>query len=305
LKPKFNFPNCFISREGFTRNDLPDQFCDDTAIRIQLTKTRPLLEAEYFHHKLTVFLNTVIGCKTSSETQHSHDFLQYERCAYHRITAFNGGIEPQQDGRMHRHMMIYSSVLSPELLQKTAIAPMKMQEQIAQMLDSITCTTLPTEIHKWYNDIVSLIKPGEKHPRAADIKVRDAHSCYTDFLHSVMKKSVLLGMHGHGFSCEKGNKGKYMCRLVFKRGLHNEKTCPLLVILYRSENVEKKRKADVQSFSMDEHTIKLMKTPTNALFGEFKQQHPMGPVIWEQTRQEADAYYCENNLIATNIQEHA
>ena len=97
----------------------------------------------------------------------------------------------------------------------------------------------------------------------------------------------------------------YMCWLVFKRGSHNGKTCPLLVILYRSENVEKKRKADVQSFSMDEHTIKLMKTPTNALIGEFKQQHPMGPVIWEQTRQEADAYYCENNLIATNIQEHA
>ena len=49
-------------------------------------------------------------------------------------------------------------------------------------------------------------------------------------------------MHGHGFSCEKGNTGKYMCWLVFKRGLHNGKTCPLLVTLYRSENVEKKRK---------------------------------------------------------------
>ena len=48
-----------------------------------------------------------------------------------------------------------------------------------------------------------------------------------------------------------------------------------------------------------------MKTPTNALIGEFKQQHTMGPVIWEQTRQEADAFYCENNLIATNIQERA
>ena len=42
LKPKFNCPNCFISREGFTRDDLP-------AIQIQLTKTRPLLEIEYFH----------------------------------------------------------------------------------------------------------------------------------------------------------------------------------------------------------------------------------------------------------------
>ena len=116
------------------------------------------MEAEYFHHKLTVFLNAVIGCKTSSETQHSHDYLQYKQRAYHCIAAFNGVIEPQRDGRLHWHMMIYSRVLSPELLQKTAIAPMKMQEQIAQMLDSITCTKLPTEIHKWYNDIVSLIK---------------------------------------------------------------------------------------------------------------------------------------------------
>jgi hypothetical protein len=48
-----------------------------------------------------------------------------------------------------------------------------------------------------------------------------------------------------------------------------------------------------------------MKTPIDALTGEFKQKHPMGSVVWEQTRKEADAYYCENNLIANNIQEHA
>ena len=106
------------------------------------------MEAEYFHHKLTVFLNAIIGCKTLSKTRCSHDYLQYKRRAYHRIAAFNGVIEPQQDGHLHWDMMIYSSVLSSELLQKTAIAPMKMQEQIAQMLDSITCTTLPTKIHK-------------------------------------------------------------------------------------------------------------------------------------------------------------
>jgi len=142
----------------------------------------------------------------------------------------------------HWHIMIYSSVLSPELLQKTAIAPMKIQEQIAQMLDSITCTTLPTEIHKWYNDIVSSIKPGERRPRAVDIKVPDAHSCNTDFLHSAMKKSLLLGMHGHGFSCEKGNKGKYMHGLVFKRGLHNGKTCPLLVFYTDPKMLKRKEK---------------------------------------------------------------
>ncbi len=48
-----------------------------------------------------------------------------------------------------------------------------------------------------------------------------------------------------------------------------------------------------------------MNIPTDALTGAFKRQHPMGPYVCKQTRQEADAYYCENNLIATNIQDHA
>jgi hypothetical protein len=68
LNPKFNRPYCYISEEGFTRDDLPYQIRNDTAIRIRLTKLRPLLEAEYFHHKLNILLKAVIGCKTSSET---------------------------------------------------------------------------------------------------------------------------------------------------------------------------------------------------------------------------------------------
>ncbi len=67
-------------------------------------------------------------------------------------------------------------------LQKAAILPIKVQEQIGQMLDSITCTTLPLHIHKWYNDIISSIKPGEKRPRAADMGVPDASLYYTDFV---------------------------------------------------------------------------------------------------------------------------
>jgi hypothetical protein len=151
-------------RGRISRDDLPYRIRNDTAIPIRLTKKRPLLEAEYFHHKLNILLKAVIWCKTSSETQRSRDYLEYECRAYHRIAALNGVIEPQQDGRLHWHIMIYSSVLSPKLLQKAAISPIKMQEQIAQMLDSITCTTLPLDIHKWYNDIISSIKPGEKRP---------------------------------------------------------------------------------------------------------------------------------------------
>ncbi len=61
-----------------------------------------------------------MGCKTSSETHWSHDYFQNDQHAYHRIVAFNGVIEPQQDVCLHWHIMLYSSVLSPELLEKAA-----------------------------------------------------------------------------------------------------------------------------------------------------------------------------------------
>ncbi len=85
-------------------------------------------------------------------------------------------IEPQQDGRLHWHIMLYSSVLSLELLEKVAAAPTKLQTQIAEMLGSITCTTLPPDIHQWYKDTISTIQQGTKRPRAADMDVPDASS---------------------------------------------------------------------------------------------------------------------------------
>ncbi len=92
-----------------------------------------------------------------------------------------------------------------------------------------------------------------------------------------------------------------MCRLVFKQVLHTWNTCPLLIILFRSENIPKKQHADVQAYPMDEDTIAMLNGPNNALIHEFIHQHPMEPIVWEQTRYEQDAHYCENNIITTNI----
>jgi hypothetical protein len=80
-----------------------------------------------------------------------------------------------------------------------------------------------------------------------------------------MKKSLLMGMHGHGFYCEKGKKGKFMCCLVFKRGLHKEKTCAILIILFKSENVAKKQRADVQAIPLDKDTVAMLNAPNDAL----------------------------------------
>ncbi len=133
---------------------------------MHMTKQRPFLEAQSFHHKLQILLEAIIGYnKTSSETRRSHDYFQYDQRAYHHIAAFNGVIEPQQDGRLHWHTMLYSSVLSPELLEKAAAASsMALQIQIGNMLDSITCTTAPCDIYQWYNDILSSVEHGSKQP---------------------------------------------------------------------------------------------------------------------------------------------
>ncbi len=66
--------------------------------------------------------------------------------------------------------MLYSSVLSPELLERAAAALfMALQSQIGKILVSITCTTVPCDIHLWYNDILSSVEHGRKQPRGADI----------------------------------------------------------------------------------------------------------------------------------------
>ncbi len=116
-------------------------------------------------------------------------------------------MEPQTDGHLYWHIILYSSVLSPELL-KTAAATssMALQTKIGKMLDSITCKTVPCENHQWYNDMLSSVQHGSKRPQSADIEVPSASSNFGNFISIGMKKSLLTGMHGHGFCCEKGKK---------------------------------------------------------------------------------------------------
>ncbi len=78
MKPKYNDPKCVILKQGFTQSDLPDQICNETLIRLRMTKQWPFLEAQNFHHKLKILFEAIIGCKASSETCQSHDYFQYD-----------------------------------------------------------------------------------------------------------------------------------------------------------------------------------------------------------------------------------
>ena len=120
-------------------------------------------------------------------------------------------MEPQLDGRLHCHIMLYSSVLSPELLEKVAAATSKLlQCQIGTMLDGITCMTVPCNIHQWYNEIFSAVKHGSKRPRGTDIKVPDASSNYEDFIFNGMKNQSYLICMAMDFAVRRG-KGGNIC----------------------------------------------------------------------------------------------
>jgi hypothetical protein len=100
---------------------------------MQMTKQQPFLEAQNFHQNLQIILEAIIGCKTSSETRWSHDYLHNDCRAYHCIAAFNAVIEPQQDGCLHWLIILYSSVLSPELFKKAAGASsMALQHKLVK-----------------------------------------------------------------------------------------------------------------------------------------------------------------------------
>jgi hypothetical protein len=91
-----------------------------------------------------------------------------------------------------------------------------------------------------------------------------------------------ISIDGYAWSwilLSKGKKGKFMCQLVFARGLHTWNTCPLLIILFRSENIAKKQHADIQAYPVVEDTIAMLNAPNNALIGEFIHQHPMEPIV--------------------------
>ncbi len=62
-----------------------------------------------------------------------------------------------------------------------------------------------------------------------------------------------------------------MCHLVFKQGLHKEKTCAILIILFKSKNVAKTHRADVQARPLDKDTVAMLNVPNDALAGALEQ----------------------------------
>ncbi len=63
MKPKYNDPNCVVSKRGFTRSDLPDPICNETSIRMRMTKQRPFMEAQNFLINCKFYLKQSLDAK--------------------------------------------------------------------------------------------------------------------------------------------------------------------------------------------------------------------------------------------------
>jgi hypothetical protein len=76
------------------------------------------------------------------------------------------------------------------------------------MLDSITCTTLPPDIHQWYNDTIATIQQGTKCPRAVDMDVPDAFSDYIAFFAHWDEEILINGYAWSRILLQEGKKGE-------------------------------------------------------------------------------------------------
>ena len=297
---KWNDPECPISKRGFQRSNLPVEF-SDVGARQRISLTHPMATALAFHHKLDLFLNYIVCCPSTLSTKCSRDFSMREKGAYGEIVAINGVIETQANGRLHWHMSLYASVLTPHLLTRLVCAPPYIRDWVSQMLDSIICTRVPKDSHDWLKGVRVCCDDFSKRVRASDLIVPAAKDKFQEFLDIARKKALLTGMHSHTKTCEKGKKGQSMCRMGMARGVHARRTCPLIVSIHAHGIPEEGKRPKISGLDIDQATVDMLLAPKQPILGLIERPHPHGPIIWELERHECDKYFVECNLIAVNL----
>ena len=202
LIKNYNSPCCKLSSSNFQRSDLPDDVLHSVGIRMRMTKERPVLAAENYRRKQRQFTKAVLQCPESSETRVARNFTERKRGAFGPTAAFIAVTEPQKSGRLHFHLMQYSSNLTAPFLHRLAAAPQYVTQHIGEYIDSTCLTRLSAKTHSWMQEFNS--NESMERPRAADIVVPDAALDYCGFVQAAEQKSALVGTHVHNFSCEKG-----------------------------------------------------------------------------------------------------
>eukprot|EP00918_Siedleckia_nematoides_P052225 GHVU01114143.1.p1 GENE.GHVU01114143.1~~GHVU01114143.1.p1 ORF type:complete len:127 (-),score=0.42 GHVU01114143.1:121-501(-) len=109
------------------------------------------------------------------------------------------------DGRLHSHMMLYGSAITPGLLTRIAACP-QLQQRALSWLDAVSCTTVSSEAWQWFQHVQERERPV---PRSPSIQVQNATRTFDGFKLAGEQKALTTCQHTHTSTCQKGQRGRY------------------------------------------------------------------------------------------------
>lgn len=181
----WNDPDTIFSRRDCRYGDFSETVQTSARTRLDISRTYPALAAQVFERKMQIFMDAIMRCKPSHATRVSRSYLEQPRGVYGRVAAFNAVIEPQVDGRLHAHIVIYGGAVNPELLTRVSCCQ-QLWPNVGKWLDSTSSTFVHPAIREWCAKWQA--DHGEKLPRAFDIPVPDAAIDYDGFIEAAQRE---------------------------------------------------------------------------------------------------------------------
>ncbi|OWZ05539.1 hypothetical protein PHMEG_00022357 [Phytophthora megakarya] len=271
--------------------DLSPELKESARVRLAVSNQFPALSAQVFERRFTIFTDTLMRCCQSKCSRISRNFLQRERGVYGRVAAFNAVIEPQLNGRLHAHVTVYGSGITPELLTRVACCA-ELIPDARQWIDNVCCCSIMNSTREWIEEWRET--HGNKLPRMFEIPLPDALTDYEEFLTAAEKRALSTNTHTHSATCRKGRKGHYMCRLCRPAGVHEGLTSPLHVRLSSPGSV--KQHATFSVTNIEDATAAIIDDNTGLQGRKLLPDHVDGAIIWEQHRPIGDIMFVETNL---------
>jgi len=298
---RWNDTNSIFTQKKCTFDNFHENVSQNARTRLNISAKYPALSANVFKRRMRMLYNNIVLRKANEDVRICHDYGMYQKGAYGEIAAHAGVIEPQRDGRLHQHMVMYGSTINPEFLIRIASSK-QLSKLAAQWLDSICCTHLKKSVHKWHDEILD---SKEKMPRAYEIELPFARDVYEKFVENAQKRMALTNFHCHCLACMYGKRGKYMCRLARPSGTHERETCPIKITRDRRGNVSKKIKPVLKWTHLTDDLRNFIDAGYDIDNGKLFRDHTDGPLLWELHRPSSDNLVVETNLtLASTIMSH-
>lgn len=288
----WNDPTNVYVKRSCTFSDLPGHLRESARDRLRISNTYPALSAQVFERRLRSFTEALLRCPGSSSTRASRNYLERKPGLYGRVAGFNAVVEPQVDGRLHAHAIVYGGTVNPALLTRAAACQV-LWPQVRTWIEAVSCTTVSESTRTWCKAWQD--SHGGRTPRAFDIPVPDASVDFGGFLIAAERRAYVTNIHTHSQTCRKGIRGRYMCRLSRPAGIHEADTQPLLVKVNVASNIKKRKRAEFIITAASDAVVDVIDRPLEYTNKRILREHTNGAILWEQHRAEEDSTFVETN----------